>query len=128
MVRDSGAALLTQTMESILPHWVNAILLGLIAVAFVMNRLSRQLPHVAWLQLFRLPVVQMSEEERASRRRAGNRMAALEIVLAGLALPAVYFLSTIMFFSEPKMVPTLIVTACSILCIALGIWIFVRNR
>jgi hypothetical protein len=115
-------------MESILPRWVNAILLGLIAVAFVMNRVSRQLPHVAWLQWFRLPVIHMSEEQRARRRRAGNRMAALEIVLAGLALPVVYFLSTIMFFSEPKTVPTVIVTACSVLCIALGIWIFARNR
>ena len=55
-------------------------------------------------------------------------MAALEIVFTGLALPAVYFLSTMMFFSEPKMVPTIIVTACSILCITLGIWIFARNR
>lgn len=115
-------------MQSIFPHWLNAILLGLLAVAFVMNRLSRQLPHVAWLQVFRLPVIQMSEEQRARRRRSGNRMAALEIVFTGLALPAVYFLSTMMFFSEPKMVPTIIVTACSILCITLGIWIFARNR
>jgi hypothetical protein len=115
-------------MESIFPRWVNAILLGLIAVAFVMNRLSRQLPHVAWLQWFRIPVIQMSEEQRERRRRSGNRMAALEIVLMGLALPAVYFLSTIMFFSEPKTIPTVIVTACSLLCISLGIWIFARNR
>jgi len=115
-------------MESIFPHTVNAILLGLIAVAFVLNRLSRRLPHVAWLQVFRLPVIQMSAEERARRRRSGNRMAALEIVLAGLALPAVYFLSTIMFFAEPQPIPTIIVMACSILCIALGIWVFVQNR
>ena len=115
-------------MESFLPHWVNAILLGLIALAFVMNRLSRQLPHVGWLQRFRLPVIQMSEEQRARRRRSGNRMAALEIVLMGLVLPAVYFLSTMMFFSEPTTIPTIIVTACSVLCIAAGIWIFARNR
>jgi hypothetical protein len=114
-------------MESIFPHSVNAILLGLIAIVFVLNRLSRQFPHVAWLQVFRLPVIQMSEEQRARRRRSGNRMAALEIVGAGLALPVVYLLSTIIFFSEPKTIPTIIVTACSILCIALGIWIFVRN-
>jgi len=115
-------------MESFLPHWVNAILLGLIALAFVMNRLSRQLPHVAWLQWFRLPVIQVSEAQRAKRRRSGNRMAALEIVLMGLVLPAVYFLSTMVFFSEPKTMPTIIVTACSVLCIGLGIWIFARNR
>jgi sterol desaturase/sphingolipid hydroxylase (fatty acid hydroxylase superfamily) len=115
-------------MESFLPDTVKAILLALIAIVFVLNRLSRRLPHVAWLQVFRLPVIQMSEEQRARRRRAGNQMAALEIVLAGLALPAVYFLSTIMFFSEPKTIPTMIVTACSILCIVLGIWIFAWNR
>jgi hypothetical protein len=114
-------------MESILPHSVRAILLGLLAVGFVLNRLSRQLPHVAWLQVFRLPVIQMSEEQRAARRRSGNRMAALEMVLMGLALPAVYFLSTMMFFSEPQMIPTIIVAACSILCIGLGIWIFARS-
>ena len=114
-------------MESFLPDTVKAILLGLIAIVFVLNRLSRRLPHVAWLQVFRLPVIQMSEEQRARRQRSGNRMAALEIVVAGLALPVVYFLSTIMFFSEPKTIPTIIVTACSVLCIGLGIWLFVRN-
>ena len=55
-------------------------------------------------------------------------MTAVEIVVAGLALPLLYFVSTIMLFSEPKTTPTLIVTVCSVLCIALGIWIFLRNR
>lgn len=114
-------------MESFLPDTVKAILLGLIAIVFVLNRLSRQLPHVAWLRIFRLPVIPMSEEERARRERAGNRMAALEIAFAGLALPAVYFLSSIMFFSEPRTIPTIIVIASSISCFALGIWIFMRN-
>ena len=115
-------------METFLPHSVKAILLGLIALLFVLSRLARALPHVSWLQVFRLPLVQMSEEQRARQRRSANRMAALEIVLAGLALPLVYFVSTIMFFSEPKTVPTIIVTVISVLCFALGIWIFVRNR
>jgi hypothetical protein len=115
-------------METFLPDTAKAILLGLIAIAFVLNRLSRRLPHVAWLQVFRLPVIQMSAEQRARRRRSGNRMAALEMVFAGLALPAVYFFSTMMFFNEPKTIPTIIVGACSVFCIALGIWIFVRNR
>jgi hypothetical protein len=115
-------------METFLPDTVKAILLGLIAFAFVLNRLARRLPDVAWLQVFRLPVRQMSEEQRARRRRSSNRMAALEIVVAGLALPLVYFVSTIMLFSEPKTMPTIIVGASSVLCIALGIWIFVQNR
>ena len=115
-------------MEAFLPNTVKAILLGVLAIVFVLSRLARALPHIAWLQVFRLPLVEMSEEERERRRRSGNRMAALEIVIAGVALPLVYFISTIMFFSEPTPIPTLIVAACSILCIGLGSWIFVRNR
>ena len=114
-------------METFLPESVKAILLGLIAIAFVLSRLARWFPDVAWLQVFRLPVIQMSEEQRAERRRSGNRMAGLEMVLAGIVLPLLYFASTIMSFSEPQTIPTIIVTACSVLCIALGIWIFVRN-
>ena len=114
-------------METFFPDSVKAVLLGLIAIAFVLSRLANAFPDVVWLQVFRLPVRQMSEEERSRRRRSANRMAALEITLAGLALPLVYFISTVMFFSEPRTIPTIIVTASSIFCIALGIWIFVRN-
>lgn len=114
-------------MEVFFSSTVKAILLGLIAVVFLLNRLARARPDVTWLQIFRLPVVQMTEEQRERRRRSGNRMAALEMILAGFALPIVYLLSTIMFFSEPKTVPLVIVSACSILCIGVGIWIFARN-
>ncbi len=114
-------------MEMFLPESVKAILLGLIATAFVLSRLARWFPHVAWLQVFRLPVIQMSEEQRTKRRRFGNRMAGLEMVFAGVVLPLVYFGSTIMFFSEPQMIPMIIVAAGSATCIGLGIWIFVRN-
>lgn len=114
-------------MEAFLPDTLKAILMGLIAIVFVLSRLARWLPHVAVLQVFRLPVIQMSEAQREKRRRFGNRMAGLEIVLAGVVLPLFYFASTIMFFSEPKAIPTIIVTACSVLCIALGVWIFARN-
>ena len=114
-------------METFLPNSVKAILLGIIALVFVLSQLARWLPHVAWLQLFRLPVIQMSEEQKAKRRRSGNRMAGLEMVLAGVVLPLLYFGSTIMFFSTPQTIPTIIVTAGSVLCIALGIWMFVRN-
>jgi hypothetical protein len=107
---------------------VKAILLGVIALAFVMFRLARAFPDVGWLQFFRLPVLQMSEQERARRRRSANRLAGLEIVLAGIVLPFLYFASTFILFSEPRTVPTIIVTVCSILCIVLGIWVFARDR
>jgi hypothetical protein len=114
-------------VESI--HWntIKAVLFGLIAISFVLNRLSRRFPDIAWLQLFRLPLIQLSEERRIKRERLGNRMAAFEMILAGLAIPAAYLLSTVMFMSEPKMLPMLIVGACSIACIGAGIWIFAKN-
>lgn len=114
-------------MDDFLPDTVKAILLGLIAIMFVLSRLARRFPHVAVLQIFRLPVIQMSEAELERRRRSGGQMAGLEIVLAGIALPFLYFASTIMSFNEPTTIATIIVTACSLLCIVLGIWIFVRN-
>jgi len=49
-------------MEAFLPDTVKAILLGLIAIAFVLNRLSRRLPQFAWLQVFRLPVTQATRD------------------------------------------------------------------
>jgi hypothetical protein len=114
-------------MDSIFPDSVKAILLGLIAAVFVLGRLAHAFPDVAWLQVFRLPVRQMSEEERRRRRRSANRLAGLEMILAGIVLPLLYFASTIMMFSEPKPIPLIIVTVCSVFCIGLGVWIFVRN-
>jgi uncharacterized membrane protein len=114
-------------MESIFPDSVKAILLGLIAVVFVLSRLAPRFPDVAWLQIFRLPVRQMSEEERARRRRRANRMAGVEMILAGLILPLLYLASRVMMFNEPTPLGLAIVGACSIACIGLGIWIFARN-
>jgi hypothetical protein len=53
---------------------------------------------------------------------------ALEIILAGLVLPLLYLVSTVMMLNDFKSLPTLIVGACSVSCIGVGIWIFVRNR
>lgn len=114
-------------METFLPDSVKAILLGLISIVFLLWRLARWFPHVAWLQVFRFPVIQMSEEQRAKQRRSGNRMVGLEMVLVGVVVPLLYFGSSIMFFSEFQTLPAIIVTACSALCMALGLWIFVRN-
>ena len=114
-------------METFLPDSIKTILLGLIAIAFLLSRLAHWFPQVAWLQIFRLPVMQMSAEQREKRQRSGNRMAGLEMVLAGVVLPLLYFGTTIMFFSEPQTIPMIVVIACSALCIAFGIWNFVRN-
>jgi len=106
---------------------VKAILLGLIAIVFMLSRLARSRPDIGWLQVFRLLVVQMSEEQRIGRRRSANRLAALEMILAGFTLPLLYFISTVLFFNEPNKTATIIVSACSVLCIAVGVWIFAKN-
>jgi hypothetical protein len=106
---------------------MRAILLGVIVIAFGLNRLARAFPDVAWLQFFRLPEREMSEEEKARRRRRANRLAGMEMVIAGLVLPLLYFVPTFMMFNEPKPVPMFVIGALSIACITLGIWMFARN-
>jgi sterol desaturase/sphingolipid hydroxylase (fatty acid hydroxylase superfamily) len=115
-------------VEAFLPDSVKAILLGLIAIVFALAWLARAHPNVAWLQIFRLPRIQLSEEEKARRRRTANRLAGLEIIGAGVLLPLLYVLSTVMMFNDFKPVPTFILTACSLLLISFGIRILVRNR
>jgi hypothetical protein len=115
-------------MDSFLPDSVKAILLGLIAVVFVLSRLAPRFPDVAWLQVFRLPVRQMSEEEKARRRRRASLMAGIEMILAGLVLPLLYLASKVMMFNEPTTLGLMIVGACSVACMGLGIWVIVRNR
>lgn len=115
-------------MEVFLPDSVKAILVGLLAIAFALFWLARALPQVAWLQVFRLPAIQLNEEQTRRQQRSANRQVGLEIMVAGLALPLLYLVSTVMLFNDLKTLPTIIVTACSALCIATGIWIFVRNR
>ena len=114
-------------MESFFPDSVKAILLGVIAVVFVLSRLAVRFPDVAWMQVFKRPVPNLTEEEKARRRRRANRMAGIEIILAGLILPLLYLLSKVMMFNEPTTFGLIIVGACSFACIGLGIWIFARN-
>jgi hypothetical protein len=114
-------------MDLFLSSTVRAILLGVIVVAFGLNRLARAFPDVTWLRVFRLPEREMSEQEKARRRRSANRLAGMEMVIAGLVLPLLYFIPTFMMFNEPKPVPMLVVGALSLGCIAVGIWMFARN-
>jgi hypothetical protein len=114
-------------MESFLPDSVKAILMGLIVLAFVLSRLAPRFPDVAWLQVFRLPVRQMSEEEKARRRRRANLMAGIQIILAGLVLPLLYLASKVMMFNEPTTLGLVIVGGCSLACFGLGIWVIARN-
>lgn len=114
-------------MEMFLPDDVKQVLVGLIATAFVLGLLARKFPDVTWLQFFRLPQSHLSEKELARRRRSGDRLAAFEMIGAGFLLPLFYMLVTVMTFNEFETMPTLIVGACSVLCVVAGIWILVRT-
>ena len=114
-------------MDKFLPSGVKAILLGVIVIGFGLNRLAIAFPDIDWLQKFRLPVREMSEEERARRRKSGNRMAALEMILAGLILPFLYLASTVFMFNEPGTFGMIVVGVLSLSCIIAGIWIFAKN-
>ena len=114
-------------MEALLPDTTEAILLGLIAIAFALGWLARAFPQVGWLRFFRLPQVQMTEAQRAERRRAANRIAGMEMILAGLILPILYIAATVMMFNNFETVPTVLVGACSVACLAFGIWALVRG-
>jgi hypothetical protein len=115
-------------VDVFLPNPVKLVLLGLIAIAIVLGAFARRFPEVRWLQSFRLPERPMSEEQRARRRRAGNRRAGVEMILAGFVIPTVYLLSNVMFLSEPRRPAVLVVGAIALLCVVLGIVVLVRNR
>jgi small-conductance mechanosensitive channel len=115
-------------MEAFLPDPVKIVLLGLIAVAILLGWAARTFPEMEWLRVFRLPTVQLSEEEKARRRRTANRLAAFEMMLAGLVLPLLYVFSTVMMFNEFKTVPTILVAVASLACFGIGITVLVRGR
>lgn len=114
-------------MDSFLPDSVKAVLLGFVAVVFVLSRLSYRFPDLDWLQHFRLPIRQFSEVEKTRQRRRSSLMAGMEIILAGMVLPLLYIAAKMMMFNEPTTLGMVIVGACTLACIFFGIWVIVRN-
>ena len=114
-------------MELSLLDGIYAILLIAIVGGFILSRASRAFPHVEWLQYFRLPLREFSPEEKERRRRAGNRLAGLEMIGAGFILPVLYLFSTVLMFSGPGGIALLVVGVVSLCLIGLGIWVLVRN-
>jgi hypothetical protein len=114
-------------MEMFLPESVKTVLLGLIAGAIVLGWLAPKFPDIAWLQIFRLPQRQLSPAEQERRRRAGNRHAAIEMMLAGLIVPMLYVVSTVMMFNDFGAVGMVVTSAISLTCFGGGVWLLVRN-
>lgn len=123
----NGTLSVVGCMETLFPDSVKVVVGGVVVMLFVFNRLAVALPHVNWLQRFRLPEPRISEEERAKRRRRGNRLAAIEMVLAGVILPFGYLASTVMFFNEPGAIAMVAIGVCSLGLIAVGVCVFAKN-
>lgn len=115
-------------MELFIPDSVKTIVVVLVVVGFVLTRLAVRFPDVAWLQIFRLPVREMSDEEKARQRRRASLMVGIQIILAGLALPLLYLISKVMMFDEPTSLGMIIAAGCMLACVALGVWVIARSR
>ena len=107
---------------------VQLVLGGLMALVFGLSALSRRLPHVAWLQVFRYDPPRLSEAQRARIRRRSNIHAGIEMILMGMALPLLYVASTVMLFNNFTTGWTALVLAGSLLLIGLGITAIWKNR
>lgn len=107
---------------------VQMVLVGIIAIVFVLSRLSRRFPDVAWLQVFRFNWPQLSEEQKAKHRRRANISGGVELILLGTILPMGYAAMTVMMFNDFTLIATTLVLAGSALCIGLGVTAIWRNR
>jgi hypothetical protein len=114
-------------MDSFLPDSVKAIMLGFVAVVFVLSRLSYRFPDVNWLQHFRLPIRHLGEEEKRRQSRRASLMAGMQIILAGMILPLLYIAAKVMMFNEPTTLGMAIVGCCSLACIVIGSWVIARS-
>lgn len=107
---------------------VQLVLVGVLAVLFGLSALSRQFPHIAWLQLFRFNAPRLSEEQRAKMRQRANIHAGIELILLGMVVPIGYFATTIMMFNDPTPTGIAIALGSALLLIGLGITAIWRNR
>jgi L-asparagine transporter-like permease len=115
-------------MEQLFPDSVKMILLGLLAAVIVLSWLAKRMPHIAWLQNFRLPENRLTPAQRERLRKSQNRMAGVEFMLLGVIAPFGLIVLSLMFFSEPSTMEWVLVGAFSIVCVALGITALVKNR
>lgn len=100
---------------------------GIVAVVFGLHALSRRFPHVAWLQHFRLPWLELTEEQRARTRYRANVYIGAQLILFGLVLPLGYVVLTVMTFNTVRAGVMTLVLAGSVLCIVLGIAAIVQG-
>jgi hypothetical protein len=108
-------------------HSAFETVLAVIALVFVaLTQLARRYPGIEWLRHFRMPELPAAQRER--RRKFGERIAGLEMILLGLVLPIGYLILTVMTFSSIDPLWLTGVIAASTLLIGFGIYALVKNR
>ena len=105
-------------------------IIALIAVAAIwgLAELARRRPEIGWLRPFRIAFARLPEDQRAAARRRGDRIAGLQFLLLGIALPIGAAVLKLAFFARFSAVEIAIVAAISLLCLALGISGIAKSR
>src|SRR5436190_23236983 len=113
-------------MDWLIPRWLQVVLLAVLAVVFGIGELARRHAGVAWLQPFRLPVVdQRRKEELAVRSWV---MTALELLLMGVLWPLGGYAASIMLFNPLSVRDQVLwLWSVSAVCIAGGFWCLWRE-
>lgn len=107
---------------------IKLLLGGALALVFVLSRLARRFPDVAWLQPFRNAFPRPGEAEGARLRQRATAHVGAELILMGVALPLLYAAATVMLFNDFKARAIALVLVLSLLCIGLGITAIWRSR
>jgi len=106
---------------------LQAILLAIGVIVFVLVKSAQRRPDVGWLQPFRF-TDHRTEEQKRRARRSGNIMAGVQLILLGIAIvPGYFILSMMMFMSEVSSLELWIAGAISILMVGAGITAIVHS-
>ena len=114
-------------IDALFPDFVKVPIMGLIVALFVLVQAARRYPHVEWLRPFYFPD-RRTEAQKQRARHSGNIMAGIQMIGFGLVIPVGYAILDIMMFSTMSRPEMMIVSGCSILCVALGIFVMARAR
>jgi hypothetical protein len=107
---------------------VQLVVLIVLGAIVGLAALARRYPNIGWLRPFHMAQPHLSDEERARIKRRGNVHTGIELILMGLAVPAVYVGSSIMMFSDPGRIGLIISAAIGFGLVMLGLFVIQNNR
>ena len=100
---------------------IQLIVLAMLGVVFGLSALSRRYPLISWLQAFHIKRPQLTEAQRARAQRRATIHVAIQFVLLGFGVPALYVVSSIMMFSDPSRIGLIISGIIGFALIVLGV-------